>query len=625
MFEIKKRDGLARIGILELPHGRVETPALMPVINPGIELISAEEMEGMGAQMFITNSYIIMNSHEFRERAVEEGIHTVAGTKRPVMTDSGAFQGHMYGRVRTDNMEVLSFQRDIGVDIATILDVFSEPHFTFEEARHSVEETYRRGKEACENFPDINLAGPVQGGIYGELRAESARHMSSLPFAIHPIGGVVPLMEDYRYAELVDVILSSKKGLNLSRPVHLFGAGHPMLFPLAALLGCDLFDSSSYAKYAYDNRMMFPWGTEKLENMEEFLCSCPVCSSHTPEELRKMPADERHRLLAMHNLYVSFTELKKVREAIRKGRLWEMVEQRVRVRPELLDALRKIPEHGDYIERFEPRTRRSTFLYSGAEGLLRPGIRRASEDAERIAMKRPRKLLPFDGHPYSLTNPEILEKERKLLAVNSPFGPIPVELDSTYPFGQSIFPKKLDREIEERMREMEYAAPEDVPEFDYDKDIERVRAIAEYQFGEEGAELLLDGKISLVKSKNTGRIRNVFVDGEHVLSLRAEDGLYTLKIAGGKRLMKTEYPGYRTVISEGDEFVRDGKNVFAAFVIEMDERLRPYDECVVVNKKDELLAVGRAILNREEALSFKRGIAVRVREGNKGQEKEDGV
>ena len=606
VFQIRKRDGLARLGELELPHGRVRTPTLMPVINPNMPFIDPKEMESIGAEMFITNSYIIMSTRELRERARDEGIHAVIGTERPIMTDSGAFQGHMYGKVRTDNLEVLDFQSDIGVDIATILDIFSEPHFTYEEAKHSVEETYRRGREAVEKHPDMNLAGPVQGGLYEDLREKSARLMSSLNFAIHPIGGVVPLMESYRYADLIRVIISSKKGLNPSRPVHLFGAGHPMVFPFAALLGCDLFDSSSYAKYAYDGRMMFPWGTERLENMHEFPCSCPVCSRYTPEEVRSMPKEERERMLALHNLYVSFSEIRRVREAIRKGTLWEMVEQRARARPELMDALRTILGYPEYLEKFEPRTRKSTFLYVGRESALRPSIIRASRDAERIARERKRRIVPESEHPYSRAYEELMER-KELFAVKSPIGIVPVELDSTYPFGQSIYPQSEIEDFEP------YGEGEIVDNWD----IEIVRAIARFQFGDDGAKLLLDGKIRTIKSRNTGKIRNVMVDGEHVLSLRAEDGMFTLKLAGGLRLHRAPFPRYRVVVSEGDDFIREGKNVFAKFVADMDSELRPMDECIVVNKGDEFLGVGQVILVRDEALSFERGVAVRVREGKR--------
>ncbi len=612
VFQIKKRDGLARIGEFELPHGKVETPTLMPVINPNINFISTEEMEKIGARMFITNSYIIMNSENLREKAKKEGVHSIIETDRPVMTDSGAFQGHMYGNVRTTNLDVVGFQKEIGVDIATILDIFSEPHFTYDKAKHSVDVTYERGKEAVKKHPDMNLAGPVQGSIYEDLREKSADLMSSLGFAMHPIGGVVPLMENYRYADLVRVIISSKKGLNPSRPVHLFGAGHPMLFPLAALLGCDLFDSSSYAKYAYDGRMMFPWGTEKLEKMEEFPCSCPVCSEYTPKELKDMPKNERDRLLALHNLYVSFTEIRRVKVAIRRGNLWEMVEERARVRPELLDALRTISHYSEYLERYEPRTRRSTFLYTGWESLNRPGIARASKDAENIAMDGKRRFLPEAEHPYSRAYSELVRTKERL-GIASPFGPLPIELDSTYPFGQSIFPKRIDGEVRERMKSMEGGEASKIGDWD----AEQVKAIARFQFGDEGAALLLEGEMTVVKSKKTGKIRNVMVNGEHVLSLRAEDGLFTLKLAGAERLHRAEYPRYRVVVSDGDEFIRDGKNVFARFVADMDEDLRPTDECIVVNGKDEILGVGQVILNREEALSFDRGVAVKVRIGKK--------
>jgi len=105
------------------------------------------------------------------------------------------------------------------------------------------------------------------------LRARCAEEMGKIDCDIHPVGGVVPLMENQRYDELVRCIVSSKMHLPLSRPIHLFGAGHPMVFPLAIALGVDMMDSSSYAKYARDERFIFPWGTKKLQDMEEIPCN----------------------------------------------------------------------------------------------------------------------------------------------------------------------------------------------------------------------------------------------------------------------------------------------------------------------------------------------------------------
>ena len=84
-------------------------------------------------------------------------------------------------------------------------------------------------------------------------------------FDVYPIGAVVPLMESYRYTELVDVVMASVKNLPDSKPRHLMGAGHPMVFALAVAMGCDLFDSAAYILYAQDDRFMMPTGTFKLE------------------------------------------------------------------------------------------------------------------------------------------------------------------------------------------------------------------------------------------------------------------------------------------------------------------------------------------------------------------------
>jgi 7-cyano-7-deazaguanine tRNA-ribosyltransferase len=106
-------------------------------------------------------------------------------------------------------------------------------------------------------------------------------------------------------------------------------------------------------------------------------------------------------------------------------------------------------------------------------------------------------------------------------------------------------------------------------------------------------------------------------DGAHILSVRAEDGFYTLKSEGARFLHAAfTRPTLRVVVkSDTTEFNRQGKNVMAKFVVECDPDLRPFDECLVVDESDALAAVGRTIMNREEMLAFDRGVAVRVREG----------
>jgi len=145
----------------------------------------------------------------------------------------------------------------------------------------------------------------------------------------------------------------------------------------------------------------------------------------------------------------------------------------------------------------------------------------------------------------------------------------------------------------------------------------RTRATADVQFGRGAADALLGGEVRYVVSKNTRKVRNVIVDGEHVLSLRAEDGLFTLKGAGARRLWKSFPRPQLRVFVEPDAvpFAREGKNVFAKFVVDADPDIRPGDEVLVVSPGDELCAVARAAMNRREMLAFRRGVAAHVREG----------
>ena len=98
--------------------------------------------------------------------------------------------------------------------------------------------------------------------------------------------------------------------------------------------------------------------------------------------------------------------------------------------------------------------------------------------------------------------------------------------------------------------------------------------------------------------------------------MRAEDGLFTLKSEGAKIIhKKIKKPNLRVIIDkDAIPFVKEGKSVFAKFVKNCDSNLRPYDECLVVDEKDNLIAIGRCILNKDEMLSFNFGVAVKTRE-----------
>ena len=402
MFEIIDRDGLARLGRLETRHGSVQTPALLPVINPNnIVIPPAEMVNRFGAEIVITNAYILHRSR--RNGSTEEDVHMRLAYQGPIMTDSGAYQQHVYGDVKTSNEEIVRYQASIGSDLVTMLDVFSEPHHSRLEAATGVDETLRRAAEAASIREELGkdafaLVGAVQGGVHPEERTRCAVELSKLGVDVAAIGGVVPLMESYRFRDLVQVIVASRQGLSPRLPVHLFGAGHPMLFALAALLGCDLFDSASYVKYARAGRMMFVDGTRHASELAYRTCECRSCTEHTPRELEK---DEG--AIASHNLAVSFAEIDRVRQAIKAGDLWELVERRCRAHPALLDGLKELRRHAAWLERFEPISRHSALFYTGPETVYRPILHRfRTRVQERYSPPRHRTLVMFGegAKPY---------------------------------------------------------------------------------------------------------------------------------------------------------------------------------------------------------------------------------
>ena len=406
-FEIKYKDARGRLGILKTPHGNIKTPALMPVIHPGKQTIQVSDY---GAEVVITNAYLIYKNKDLREIAENEGVHKLINFEGPIVTDSGSFQLSAYGDVQVTNQEIVEFQEKIGTDIGTSLDIPTPPSVKRERAERELEITLQRAAEALEVRNELMLNSVVQGSTYPDLRSQCALKLGEMDFEVHPIGAVVPLMESYRYEELVEVVMASVSHLPDSRPRHLMGAGHPMIFALAVAMGCDLFDSAAYILYAEDDRFLMPNGTLKLENLYEMPCSCEVCTTYTPDELRKLEKEERSKLIAIHNLLISFAEIRQIRQAIVEGSLWELVEQRCRAHPFLLEALRSLKNYTADLEKYDPAYKKSAFFYSGSESLNRPEVFRHLERLERIPTKTSVLLLPRISKPYSEHLDDLVEK-----------------------------------------------------------------------------------------------------------------------------------------------------------------------------------------------------------------------
>lgn len=338
-FEIIARDGQARLGKLHTLHGILETPCLLPVINPNIRTIEPREMwDRYGIQALITNSYVIWKHDNLKEKALAEGVHSLIDYPGVVMTDSGTFQSYVYGDVEVGVEEIVKFQKDIGVDIATMLDIFTRPDMTYSQVEKAVDETVDRGQISIETAGDVMLNGPIQGGLFPELRVKSSVGMSKLDFSIHPIGGIVPIMEQQKYRDLAKIMLACKSNLAPNRPVHMFGCGHPMLFPMLVAMGADLFDSAAYVLFARDGRLLTPWGTERISDIEEWPILMPAITNYSPAEVRAMDKQERTILLSKYNLEVTLQEMSRCRQAVRDGTIWRLAERRSHEHPALREA-----------------------------------------------------------------------------------------------------------------------------------------------------------------------------------------------------------------------------------------------------------------------------------------------
>jgi 7-cyano-7-deazaguanine tRNA-ribosyltransferase len=463
-FEIVNRDLLARIGKFETKSGLVETPMLFPVINPGIQPIPPKTLEQeFGCKALITNAYII--NKNFKKAAIEKGLHNFLDFSGSIMTDSGAYQLLIYKGVETTPKEIVQFQEAIDTDVATILDIPTGWGVSKEYARYTVKETIKRAKalEKMKSRDDLAWVGPVQGGQYLNLVAQSAREMGKLPFQIHALGSPTPVMEQYKFDVLLDMIANAKMNLPPERPLHLFGAGHPFMFALAVAFGCDLFDSAAYALFARQDRYMTELGTTRLEELQYFPCSCPVCNKTEPETVRALPREERHNLLAEHNLHVSFCELRRIKQAITEGRLWEHMEIRAYGHPSLLQALKKVKKYSEYLERQSPVTRKGGIFFFSSLGLARPEIvrfrqrlldRYSPPQNARVLLLLPQTLKkPFHT---SKEHESVMEQMRQILGdivdiihvctYSAPFGVVPGELDDVYPVSQNVIAYPFDYE-----------------------------------------------------------------------------------------------------------------------------------------------------------------------------------
>ncbi|MHA1972064.1 MAG: tRNA guanosine(15) transglycosylase TgtA [Candidatus Hodarchaeales archaeon] len=638
-FSIRKKDGLARIGNIITPHGKIETPVLLPVISPNRQVIPPEEMVKCGAEAFITNAYILYKDETNREKVLNMGLHKFIGFDGPIMTDSGAFQLMEYGEVDISNKEVTKFQEDIGTDIGVFLDCPTRGG-TYEDFSTALKETLKRADEHIDaRNPEVSMlwAGPIQGGKYLDLVKESCNAMRKKDFTVHPIGSVVPLLEQYDYESVVKMILTVKQNLPFNKPIHLFGAGHPMFFAIAVFLGIDIFDSAAYILYAQKNRYITVFGTNYLENLQYFPCTCEVCQTHTVKELKQLDRETRTILLAKHNLNVSLEEIRIIKQAIVEGRMYELVMTRILSHPSMAKLIETLfsNETSTFIEKFDPISKSRALLISHPALVKQPAlVHYRNRILDRFYQWNKRLLICQDFQ--NIHSAETYQ----VIKLSPLFGVVPDELRGVYPLVQHEriplefsaeqigFIKKFIEKYKSRFDEivvhpsvnLEYEFLTKYPVFEEKRgkraDTKHILfAMFDYQFGS-GVHTVIDTPtLKIERSRKTGIIRRISDERGSLGTIRPSDFTIVPSPLLASILHKyIKSPSQRVTASEESiPYVLKNKDLLAKFVLKADPRIRPGEEALVVDSEDNLLNFGKSVLSAQEMIEFDHGVAIQVR------------
>lgn len=407
MFEILKSDLAGRIGVIHTNHGKIETPAYVPVIHPVKQTIPAKKIKEIGFDLVITNAYITRNN--YGDEAIKKGIHNIINFDGAIMTDSGGYQVLEYGDVKVLPPEMAEFERKILTDFAIPLDKPTGYGLAWKKAESYVNHTLKVSKKTLEDSESNGQIwiGPIQGGEHFDLVAKSTKGLVDMGFQMLALGSPVEFMESYEYKLLAQMIVSAKKQMPHSIPLHLFGAGHPLTIPFAVALGCDTFDSASYMLYAKQERYITDDGTRNLSDISVFPCNCEVCSKYTPDELRQLEIHEKINEIALHNLYSIKNEVDKVKQAIHEGRLWEYVLKKARAHPKLFEMIDIFTENSNYFETSTPKFKEKAIFLYGKEDQYRPEVQSYHKTVRKFKSKKKTLIITKESN----TKPAYLSQE----------------------------------------------------------------------------------------------------------------------------------------------------------------------------------------------------------------------
>jgi len=347
-FRVESACGAARAGVLDLPHGRLLTPAFMPVGTYGtVRGLHPDEVEQAGAQIILGNTYHLhLRPGEAVIRAMG-GLHRFTAWPRPMLTDSGGFQvfslaqrrkidddgvtfqSHIDGSLhRLTPESAIAIQENLDADIIMAFDECSDPK-DHAYSRVAMERTHRWAERSLEakTRADQALFGILQGGVKPELRAESARFIASLDTPGIAIGGLSVGETKPEMHAMLDVITPI---LPEHKPRYLMGVGTPEDLIEGVRRGIDLFDCVLPTRLARHNSAFSPEGRLNLMNAAfarderpiDGTCDCYTCQTFTRAYVRHLIVAKEllaGTLLSIHNLRALIRLMEEIRRNIVAG------------------------------------------------------------------------------------------------------------------------------------------------------------------------------------------------------------------------------------------------------------------------------------------------------------------
>jgi queuine tRNA-ribosyltransferase len=359
----------ARAGRMTTKHGVIETPVFMPVgTQSTVKGVTWDQIEATGSQIVLSNAYhlYLRPGHKLIEEA--GGLHHWMGWHKPILTDSGGFQVFSLQDLRKISEEGVAFkdyltgrshfigpavsmeiQNSLGPDIMMAFDECVKNPATHDEARLAMERTHRWLLECIKHHKrpdDQSLFGIVQGSIYEDLRAESAKFVCDTDLPGYAVGGVA-VGEDRDLIE--KIVLFTAPLLPLKKPRYLMGVGTPWDLAYAIRCGIDMFDCTLPTRVGRHGTVYTSQGRLALKNAQyvrDFSvldpeCGCYTCKNHTKAYLahlvrvKEMTAST---LLSIHNITFLHKQTKACRDAIIEGRFKEYFETQVQQRATTLSA-----------------------------------------------------------------------------------------------------------------------------------------------------------------------------------------------------------------------------------------------------------------------------------------------